>query len=82
MHSPMPKLAHVYGDTVSRNAPTFPTVSTATYAPKVVGAYVEGFTLALEEHVWSSLATARNAEWMTYTAQPHQAQPSRRRYRK
>jgi hypothetical protein len=58
MHSAMPKLANVYGEMVSRNCPTCRRLASARYALERVGAYVESFTLALEEHVCPSLATA------------------------
>jgi hypothetical protein len=63
MHSAIPKLANVYGDTVSRNCPTCGGVRLwMWHVAGWTGAYVESFTLILEEHVCcSSLAIACSA---------------------
>ena len=71
MHSPMPKLANVYGETVSRNCPTWKSVNVARAIFWTSGAYVESFTLALEEHVCSSLATAYAAQAASHTQRNH-----------
>jgi hypothetical protein len=41
------------------------------YVARHKSAYVESFTLVLEEHVWSSLATACSHRWAVHTQRNH-----------
>lgn len=53
MQLAIPTFAHAYGDTVSRNWPTYPTLSDTDLVPKKLeGSYIKRFSVAVEEHIY------------------------------
>lgn len=58
MHAAIPIFAHVYGDTVSRNCPTWePNVSIARGNGSRPAAHIKHFTLAMKEKVYTTQST-------------------------
>ena len=51
MHSAIPTLANVYGDMLSRKAPTWDVISHVRIGLVGTRAYVESFAFVVEEHV-------------------------------
>jgi hypothetical protein len=82
MHSAMPTLANVYGEILSRKAPTWGPVSHVCSVLGQTRAYVEGLSFVVEEHVWPSLAIAYAPARCTYTSQPHRGRRSRHPFRR
>ena len=78
MHSAIPTLANVYGEMLSRKAPTWGTISPVRAVEVQTRAYVEGLSFVVEEHVWPSLAIACAPARCTYTSPPHRGRQSHR----